>query len=58
MVAIGVVLLSVVAFAHPFEGNTYGFCPLQSPLHIANDAVVAVVYIMSAWLIDRGLQRA
>lgn len=56
MIGIGVIALSVVAFAHPFEGNTYGFCPLKSPLHIANDVVVAAVYIGSAWLIYRGIR--
>ena len=33
MVAIGIVMLLLVTFAHPFEGNTYGFCPIfKSPL--------------------------
>ena len=57
MVASGVVLFSVVTFAHPFEGNTYGFCPLfKSPIHTANDVVVAAIDITAVWLIYRGLR--
>jgi hypothetical protein len=57
MVAFGVVLFSVVTFAHPFEGNTYGFCPLfKSPIHTANDVVVAAIDITAVWLIYRGLR--
>jgi len=58
MVAIGVIAFSLVTFAHPFEGNTYGFCPLfKSPIHTANDIVVAAIDITSLWLIYRGLRR-
>jgi len=58
LVALGVVLLLLVTFAHPFEGNTYGFCPIfKSPLHAANDVVVAAIDITAAWLIYRGLRR-
>jgi hypothetical protein len=58
MVAIGIVMLLLVTFAHPFEGNTYGFCPLsRSPLHTANDVVVAAIDISAVWLIYRGLRR-
>ena len=57
MVALGVVLFSLVTFAHPFEGNTYGFCPLfKSPIHTANDVVVAAIDIIAVWLIYRGLR--
>jgi hypothetical protein len=58
MVVLGVVLILLVTFAHPIEGNTYGFCPLfKSPLHTANDVAVAVIDISAVWLIYRGLRR-
>jgi hypothetical protein len=57
MIAIGIIMLSLVTFAHPFEGNTYGFCPLfKSPLHTANDVVVAAIDIAAVWLIYRGIR--
>jgi hypothetical protein len=58
MVAIGLVALLLVTFAHPFEGNTYGFCPLfKSPLHATNDVVVAAIDLAALWMIYRGLRR-
>jgi len=58
LVVIGLLALSLVTFAHPFEGNTYGFCPLfKSPLHTANDVIVAAIDVASVWLIYRGLRR-
>jgi len=58
MVALGLIALSLVTFAHPFEGNTLGFCPIfKSPLHAANDVVVAAIDISAVWLIYRGLRR-
>jgi len=57
MIALGIIMLSLVTFAHPFEGNTYGFCPLfKSPLHTANDVVVAAIDIAAVWLIYRGIR--
>jgi hypothetical protein len=57
LVAIGIVMLLLVTFAHPFEGNTYGFCPIfKSPLHAANDVVVAAIDITAVWLIYRGFR--
>jgi hypothetical protein len=57
MIAIGIIVLLLVAFAHPFEGNTYGFCPIfKSPLHAANDVVVAAIDITAVWLIYRGIR--
>jgi len=48
----------LVTFAHPFEGNIYGFCPLfKSPLHAANDVVVAAIDLSALWMIYRGLRR-
>lgn len=56
-ILIGAAVLISVTFAHPFEGNTYGFCPLfKSPLHAANDVVVAALDISAVWLIYRGLR--
>ena len=46
MVAIGIIALLLVTFAHPIEGNTLGFCPIfKSPLHAANDALVDLIRI-------------
>jgi hypothetical protein len=57
-ILLGVTVLALLTFAHPFEGNTYGFCPLfKSPLHAANDVVVAAIDISAVWLIYRGLRR-
>ena len=57
MIAVGIIVLLLVTFAHPFEGNTYGFCPIfKSPLHAANDVVVAAIDITAMWLIYRGLR--
>jgi hypothetical protein len=57
-VLIGATVLALVTFAHPIEGNTLGFCPLfKSPLHTANDVVVAAIDISAVWLIYRGLRR-
>ena len=58
MVAIGLVVLLLVTFAHPIEGNTFGFCPIfKSPLHTANDVVVAAIDLSALWMIYRGLRR-
>ena len=58
MVGVGVIAFLLVTFAHPFEGNTYGFCPLfKSPLHTANDVVVASIDLSALWMIYRGLRR-
>jgi len=57
-VAVGIAMILFVTFAHPFEGNTYGFCPLKSPLHVANDVVVAAIDITALWMIYRGLRPA
>ena len=55
--AIGIVVLVLVTFAHPIEGNTLGFCPIfKSPLHAANDVVVAAIDISAVWLIYRGFR--
>jgi hypothetical protein len=57
-ILLGVTVLALVTFAHPFEGNTYGFCPLfKSPLHAANDVAVAAIDIAAVWLIYRGVRR-
>ena len=57
MIAIGIVVPLLVIYFHPFEGNTLGFCPLtKSPLHAANDVVVAAIDAGSLWMIYRGLR--
>ena len=57
MVVVGLSVLLLLAFAHPFEGNTYGFCPIfKSPLHTANDVLVAALDITAVWLIYRGIR--
>ncbi len=56
-VLIGATVLALVTFAHPIQGNTLGFCPLfKSPLHAANDVVVAAIDLSALWLIYRGLR--
>jgi len=58
MIAIGVVVPLLVILFHPFEGNTLGFCPVtKSPLHAANDVVVAAIDVSALWMIYRGLRR-
>ena len=58
MVVFGLALPLLVIYFHPIEGNTLGFCPLnKSPLHTANDVVVAIIDAGSAWMIYRGLRR-
>lgn len=57
MVAIGIIALSVVTFAHPLEGNSYGFCPFKSPMHTANNVVVAAIDVAALWLIYLGIRR-
>ena len=57
MVAIGLIALLLVTFAHPIEGNTLGFCPIfKSPLHAANDVVVAAIDFSAVYLIYRGIR--
>jgi hypothetical protein len=58
LVAIGIIVLLLVTFAHPIEGNVLGFCPLsKGPREIANDIIVAAIDIGAVWLIYRGLRR-
>jgi len=55
--AIALVVLLLVTFAHPINGNTLGFCPFfKSPLHAANDVLVAAIDISALWWIYRGLR--
>ena len=56
-IVVGLIMLSLVSFSHPFEGNVLGFCPIfKSPLHTANDVVVAAIDVASIWLIYCGLR--
>jgi hypothetical protein len=56
LVIAGIVVILLVTFAHPFEGNTFGFCPLKSPLHVANDVAVAAIDVAALWMIYRSLR--
>ena len=39
MIVVGVVVLSAVTFASPFEGNVLGFCPIsEGPKAVGVDA--------------------
>ena len=56
-IILGATVLVLVVFAHPIEGNTLGFCRFfKSPLHAANDVMVAAIDISAVWLIYRGLR--
>jgi hypothetical protein len=57
LIAVGIAVPLLVILFHPFEGNTLGFCPFtKSPLHAANDVVVAAIDLGAAWLIYRGIR--
>ena len=54
---LGAVVLLLVTFANPIEGNVLGFCPIsEGPKAIQIDAVVATIDLAAAWLIYRGLR--
>ena len=54
---LGAVVLLLVTFANPIEGNVLGFCPIsEGPKAIQIDAVVATIDLVAAWLIYRGLR--
>ena len=57
LVVFGGILLLLVTFANPIEGNVLGFCPIsEGHRAIAIDVVVAAVDIAAVWLIYRGLR--
>lgn len=57
MIAVGAIVLMLVTFANPLEGNVLGFCPIsEGPKAIGVDAVVAAVDVFAVWLIYRGIR--
>ena len=57
MAVIGVIVLLLVTFANPIEGNVLGFCPIsEGPKAIQIDGTVAAIDAFAAWLIYRGLK--
>ena len=57
MVVIGAIVLLLVTFANPIEGNVLGFCPIsEGPKAIGIDAIAAAIDASAAWLIFRGLR--
>jgi len=57
MLVVGGVVLALVTFFNPLEGNILGFCPIsEGPKAVAVDAVVATIDAFSLWLIYRGIR--
>lgn len=57
LVLIGVVMLSLVTFANPIDGNVLGFCPIsEGPKAVGIDAIVALLDGAAVWLIYRGVR--
>ena len=57
LVAIGVIVLGTITFANPLAGNVLGFCPVaEGPKAIAVDTVVALIDVVSGWLVYRGVR--
>ncbi len=57
MVIVGVIVLLLVTFANPIEGNVLGFCALsKGPKAIGIDVVVVAIDASAVWLIYRGLR--
>jgi len=55
MIVVGVIVLLLVTFANPIEGNILGFCPIsEGPMAIRIDAIVAAIDLAALWLIYRG----
>lgn len=54
---VGVVVLLLVTFANPLEGNVLGFCPFsEGPKAVGVDVIVATVDAFAVWLIYRGIR--
>ena len=57
LVVVGVIVLLLVTFANPLEGNVLGFCPIsEGPKAIGVDAGVAAVDAFALWVIYRGVR--
>jgi hypothetical protein len=49
-----VIVLLLVTFAGPMDGNVLGFCPIsEGPKAVGIDALVAAVDVTAVWLIYR-----
>jgi hypothetical protein len=57
LLVVGVIVLLLVTFANPLEGNVLGFCPIsEGPKAVGVDAVAAAVDAFAVWLIYRGVR--
>jgi len=57
LIVVGVIVLSLVTFANPLEGNVLGFCPVsEGPKAVVVDAIAATVDAFALWLIYRGVR--
>lgn len=57
MVIVGLIVLSLVSFGSPFEGNVLGFCPIsEGPKAIGIDVIAALLDASAIWLIYRGVR--
>jgi hypothetical protein len=57
LLIVGTIVLLLVTFANPIQGNVFGFCPFsEGPKAMGIDALVAVVDLTAVWLIYRGLR--
>jgi hypothetical protein len=54
---VGVIVILLVTFANPLEGNVFGFCPIsEGPKAVGVDVIVAAVDAFAVWLIYRGVR--
>ena len=53
----GIIVLVLVTFANPLDGNTLGFCPIsEGRKAIGVDGIVALLDASALWLLYRGLR--
>ncbi|MEO7191038.1 MAG: hypothetical protein ABI051_08270 [Vicinamibacterales bacterium] len=57
LTVVGIIVVLLVTFANPIEGNVLGFCPIsEGPKAMGVDAVVAAVDALALWMIYRGVR--
>jgi hypothetical protein len=57
LIVIGTIVLLLVTFANPLEGNVLGFCPFsEGPKAVAVDGLVALIDASAIWMLYRGLR--
>jgi hypothetical protein len=57
MIIGGAIVLVLVTFANPINGNVFGFCPFsEGPKAIGIDAIVAAIDVSAVALLYRGLR--